>query len=144
MMKKFEEFLDSGIVKKQTPNRERALSLIEEAQKKKRFLEVSLKTIPPEDMNANFIVDSCYDIIMELIRAKMLIDGFNPGTSHEAEISYMERIGFQETKLRFANEIRYYRNGTKYYGTVLSMEYGVKVLTFMEKVYPLLMKICLK
>ena len=35
-------------------------------------------------MNANFIVDSCYDIILELVRAKMLLDGYNSGMSHEA------------------------------------------------------------
>lgn len=140
-MKRFEEYLELGIVKRQISNKSRAQSLIEEAEKKKRFLEVSLKSIPAEEMSANFIVDSCYDIIIELLRAKMILDGLNAGTSHEAEISYMERLGFPETEIRFADGIRYYRNGIKYYGTSLSKEYAEKVLDFMNKVYPKLKKL---
>lgn len=87
-------------------------------------------------MNANFIVDYCYDVIMELIRAKMLIDGYNPGNSHGAEVSYMEIIGFLEPEIRFIDDVRYYRNGIKYYGTIIDMEYAEKVREFMEKAYP--------
>lgn len=134
--KKFEEFLTNGIVKKQIPNRERALSLLKEAEEKKNFLGISLKSIPNEQMNANFIVDYCYDITMELIRAKMFIDGYNAGNSHEAEVSYLENLGFREPEIRFMNEVRYYRNGTKYYGTKLSKTYAEKVMTFANKIYP--------
>ena len=135
-LRKFEEFLNSGIVKIQAPNRQRSLALIKEAEEKKSFLGVSIKSIPHERMNANFIVDYCYDIIMELIRAKMFIDGYNAGNSHEAEVSYMEKLGFSEAELRFMNEVRYYRNGTKYYGTMLDSDYAGKVLSFLEKIYP--------
>ena len=83
-MKRFEEFLESGKVKKQSPNKARALSLTQESQKKEKFLEVSIKSVPADDMSPNFIVDYCYDILMEMIRAKMLLDGFNAGNSHEA------------------------------------------------------------
>lgn len=135
-MKSFEEFVKTGVVKKQTPNKQRALALIEEVASKKKFLEVSLKNIPTEQMNANFIVDSCYDILMELIRAKMFIDGYNSGSSHEAEVSYLRNLQFSEFDIRFMNDIRYYRNGTKCYGTVLDMEYAKSVLSFMNKIYP--------
>ena len=127
-LRKFEEFLSAGIVKRQTPNRQRALSLIKEAEEKKNFLIISLKNIPKEQMNANFVVDYCYDILMELIRAKMFEDGYNAGNSHEAEVSYLENLGFPEPDIMFMNEIRYYRNGTKYYGTILEKDYAEKVL----------------
>src|SRR3990167_837765 len=135
-MKSFEEFVKSGKVKKQTPNMHRALSIVKEAEGKRDFLEISLKNIPPEKMNANFIADSCYDILIELIRAKMLIDGYNSGSSHEAEVSYLGNLGFSESDIRFMDDLRYYRNGTKYYGTVLSKDYSDKVLEFMKKLYP--------
>lgn len=134
-LRKFEEFLSLGIVKRQTPNRQRALSLIKEAEEKKNFLSVSLKNIPREQMNANFIVDYCYDILMELIRAKMFEDGYNAGNSHEAEVSYLENLGFPESDIRFMNEIRYYRNGTKCYGTILNKDYAEKVLEFIDGQY---------
>jgi len=140
-MKDFKEFITSGIIKKQTPNRERALSLIEESQHKKEFLEISLQSIPHEKMNANFIVDQCYDILMELIRAKMFMEGYNAGNSHEAEVSFLQVLGFSESEVRFMNELRYYRNGIKYYGTILDMEFAEKVLKFMNKMYKQLQKI---
>ncbi|HJX05639.1 MAG TPA: hypothetical protein VJ461_02935 [Candidatus Nanoarchaeia archaeon] len=140
-LKRFEEFLESGAVKKQAPNKQRALSIIEEIEGKKRFLETSLAAIPQEEMNANFIVDTCYDIMIELIRAKMLLDGFNAGPSHEAEVSYMDRLGFTQAEMRIMDEIRYYRNGTKYYGTILTKQYAEKTLRFMKKIYPVLKKL---
>jgi len=140
-LRKFEEFINSGIVKIQTPNRQRSLALIKEAEEKKSFLSVSINNIPRKQMNANFIVDYCYDIIMELIRAKMFMDGYNAGNSHEAEVSYLENLGFSELERRFMNEIRYYRNGTKYYGTMLDNDYADKVLSFLEKIYPRLKRL---
>jgi len=40
---------------------------------------------------------------MELIRAKMLIDGFNASGhgAHEAEVSYTRKVGFKETEVQF-------------------------------------------
>src|SRR3989344_233625 len=106
-MRKFEEFLNLGIVKKQTPNKQRALYLLNESNKKEEFLKTTLEMIPPDKMNSNFIVESCYDIIMELIRAKMFIDGYNSKSSHEAEISYMRKLNFLEAEVIFMDEMRY-------------------------------------
>jgi len=131
----FQDFIKKNIVKKQTPNKERALSLIKEAEEKKRFLDLTLQKIPSEEMNANYVVDSCYDILMELTRAKMFMQGYNSSSSHEAEVSFLRVLGFAEADVRFMNELRYYRNGIKYYGTILNKEYAEKVLKFMEKMY---------
>ena len=81
-LKRFDKFIDEGLVKRQTPNRERVASLVEESETKREFLRVSIENIPPEEMSPNFIVDYCYDILMELIRARMFLDGFNAGSSH--------------------------------------------------------------
>jgi hypothetical protein len=139
--RKFEEFLSKGIVKKQTPNKQRALSLIKEAEDNEAFLKISLQVIPSEKMRASFVVNACYDIIMELIRAKIFIDGYNVGNSHEVEISYLRNLGFSEAEVIFMDELRYYRNGTKYYGTQLDKEYADKVLEFMNKIIPRLRKL---
>jgi hypothetical protein len=86
-------------------------------------------------MNANFIADYCYDILMEIIRAKMFLDGYNANNSHEAEVSYLRTLGFSEADVAFMDELRYYRNGIKYYGTILDKNYADKVLAFMSKNY---------
>ena len=97
---------------------------------------MSPESIPPAKMNANFVVDYGYDIMMELIRAKMFLDGFNAGNSPEAEVSYLRKLNFSEASVQFLNEMRYYRNGTKYYGTILPQEYAQRVLEFTNKLYP--------
>ena len=137
-MKTFEEFVTKGIVRKQTPNKERARALVNEANKKKEFLEVALKSISPEQLSPNFVVECCYDILMELIRAKMFKEGYNSENSHEAEVSYARIIGFGEGDVRFMDELRYFRNGIKYYGRILDKEYAEKALSFLHKSYPLL------
>src|SRR3989338_9694477 len=142
-MRAFEYFLEEGIVNRQTSNLQRTLSLLLEADEKKEFLETALKNIPPAEIKANFVVDYCYDIIMELLRAKMFLDGFNSGNSHYAEVSYLKKLGFPESQVVFMNEIRYFRNGTKYYGTILTKEYAQKVLEFMNKIHPQLKKLFL-
>ena len=135
-MRTFEEFMRLGFARKQTPNNERAKSLVEESEDKYKFLQTALKSVPKDKMSANFIVESCYDILIELIRAKMFIDGFNSNNSHEAEISYMEKIKFSETEIRFMDELRYNRNGIKYYGKRFELEYAEKVLKFMKQIQP--------
>jgi len=136
-VKEFKEFIVSGIVKKQSINKSRAESLVNEAEEKRAFLEIAMKSIPEEKMNPNFVIDSCYDIIMELVRARLFLAGFNSG-SHEAEVSYMRELGFPEADVRFADELRYNRNGIKYYGTSHDIEYAKKVLGFMKRLHPLL------
>jgi len=130
----FDEFLKDGIVKKQSPNKYRAVSLVQEAKQKKRFLESTLKNIPSHEMNANFIIDISYDIILQLLRAKMFLVGYNSFNSHEAEVSYMRILGFFESDIVLVDELRYYRNGIKYYGKQFDMEYANKVLQFLEKI----------
>jgi len=134
-MKKFEEFVKKGIVKKQSPNKNRAISLIKEAEDKKAFLDLTMSKIPKDKMNANFVVNYCYDILIELVRAKMFFEGYNPGNSHEAEVAYLEVLGFSLVEVEFMDELRYYRNGTKYYGTILDNSYAEKVLIFLNKNY---------
>ncbi|MBS3138236.1 hypothetical protein J4207_00860, partial [Candidatus Woesearchaeota archaeon] len=85
---------------------------------------------------ANDFVKSCYDIMMELLRAKMLLNGYNASGigAHEAEVAYMRLLGFEEKDVQFADQIRFFRNGMLYYGTILDKEYAEKVLLFLEKV----------
>ena len=134
-IKMFDEYIRLGIVKKQRQNTERAKSLINEAEDKKKFLEFSLKIMPIEKVYSNFIIDYCYDILMELIRAKMFMEGYNAGNSHEAEVSYMRLLNFNDVDIKFMDELRYNRNGIKYYGIILDKEYSEKVLNFMNKIH---------
>jgi hypothetical protein len=142
-IKNFEEFIRRGIVKKQNPDKSRAEFLIKESDKNYLYILELINKIGINSNNANNYVKDCHDILMELLRAKMLLDGFNASGfgAHEAEVSYMRKLGFSENDVQFADQIRYFRNGILYYGTNLDKEYAQKVIEFTKKMIPKLNKI---
>ena len=135
-VKKFEEFIKNGIVKKQSPNISRAQFLEQESKQNFEILEEIIEKIGISDKNSNHIVKTCYDILMELVRAKMLLKGFNAlgQGAHEAEVSYLRQLGFSENEIQVAEQLRYFRNGMLYYGTMLDSEYAKKVVGFIKKI----------
>lgn len=142
-IKEFNEFIDTGTVKKQSPNKSRAEFLIKEAEISFEGLKERIEKMGVNRRNANSIVKDCYDIIMELIRAEMLLKGYNATGigAHGAEVSYMRVLGFNEKTVQFADQLRYFRNGTVYYGTILDEEYAEKVIKFAKENYPKLRRI---
>lgn len=133
----FEEFIKDNIVKEQTPDRSRAEFLLKESQNAYGLLLRKIEKLGVDGSTANDFVKSCYDILMELIRAKMLLDGYNASGfgAHEAEVAYLRILDFQEREVQFTDQLRYFRNGMLYYGTILDQEYAKKVIDFTKKKY---------
>jgi hypothetical protein len=133
----FEEFIRENVVKKQHIDASRAEFLFKEAENSFNNLLEKIDKIPMTDSNTNDFIKSCYDIIMELVRAKMLLKGYNASGfgAHEAEVSYMRSLDFSESDVQFADQLRYFRNGMLYYGKVLAAEYGNIVIKFTKNVY---------
>ena len=136
--KKFEEYLAKGVLKKCSINSSRAKFLIEESEKSLRGLKKRIDIMEIDDDNANSIIKDCYDILMELIRAKLLLDGYNSSGqfAHEAEVSYLKKLGFSDNEVAFINDLRYFKNSINYYGKILSVEYAKQVSNFTNKIYP--------
>ena len=136
--KEFEEYVKLGIIKKCSMNKPRAEFLIDEAEKSLKGLNKRVEMMGIDGDNANSIIKDCYDIIMELIRAKLLLTGYcSAGQfAHEAEVSYLKRYGFSDNEVSFINDLRYFRNSVTYYGKLLSVEYGKQVVEFTKKIYP--------
>lgn len=143
MIKSFEEYLQEGIAKRITKNKERAKSLLEESNRKGRSLKERLEKIGIKDENANDYIEYCYDLLMHLIRAKMYLDGFSAGGqgAHEAEVAYLRKLECTEIEVHFVDQMRYFRNGILYYGTSLDAEYAKKVVEFTKKMQPKLTKL---
>lgn len=141
--KEFEEYIKQGIIKKCSINKPRAEFLINESQKSLNGLHERIDIMGINDNNANSIVKDCYDIIMELIRAKLLLDGYNSSGSyaHEAEISYLKKAGFLDNDISFLNDLRYFRNSVTYYGKILTIEYAKQIVEFTKRIYPKLKEI---
>lgn len=136
-IKNFQEFIKEGIVKKQSPDKSRAEFLIKESEQNYAFILELIKKIGVNNINANNYVKNCYDVIMELVRAKMLLMGYNASghRAHEAEVAFLRDLGFKEKDVQFADQIRFFRNGMLYYGTILDAEYAHKVIEFMYGIY---------
>jgi len=136
-IKHFDEFIRTGIVKVQKPDNSRARFLLNEVENSYASLQEKIDKIGIRQDNANDYVKSCYDILMELIRAKMLLNGYNAAGqgAHEAEVSYLRVLGFKEKDVQFADQIRFFRNGMLYYGTILDDDYAKKVIEFTKKRY---------
>ena len=136
-VKNFNEFITNGIVKKQSPDKSRAEFLIKEANQNYQYLIELIKKMGITDLNANDYIKKCYDILTELIRAKMLLEGYNSSGfgAHEAEVSYMRILDFKENDVQFLDQMRFFRNGMLYYGTILDKEYAEKVIKFTKDNY---------
>lgn len=139
----FDEFIKMGIVKKQSPDKSRSKFLVIEAKQDYAYLLKLIKTMGIENQNANDYVKKCYDILMELTRAKMLLEGLNASgfKAHEAEVAYWRNLQFKEQDIQFLDQMRFFRNGMLYYGTILDKEYAEKVIEFTKNNYQKLMEI---
>lgn len=143
-MKEFKEFLIEGVVKKQYPDKQRAKDLIGEADRKFKVLRRTVEKAEFDDENSNDIVEDCHDVILGLIRARMLLNGFSASGqgAHEAEVSFLGELNFTEQEIEFVNKLRYFRNGILYYGKRFDKEYAKKALDFLdgfkEKIKPFL------
>lgn len=129
-LKQFDEFLKNGAIKKQSPDKDRAKSLNLEAENKLQFLEKLKTQLGFKELNPNYVVETCYDILIQILRAKLLSAGYKTD-SHEAEVSFMRNLGFSESDVLFMNELRYFRNGIKYYGKIFDNDYAQKIYDFL-------------
>ena len=140
-MKDFEEYFKEGAVKKQRIDTPRAKSLLEAAEKRK---EVMKKYIPLNEETTVQIIEECYDIIRELIESKLSKEGYKT-YSHETTIAYLKKANIcSESEIRFIDELRKIRHGTKYYGKNVEIHYAQTVLSFLNEIYEKLKEFAMK
>ena len=137
VIKSFEEFIKEGIVNKASPDKQRAENLFFESGRKFGLLRKTIEKMGIDDVNSNDYVEYCYNILMFLIRAKMLEQGYTSSGqgAHEAEVAFAKNIGFSESDVQLLDQLRYFRNGILYYGKRLDKEYAEKVIEFTKKMY---------
>ncbi|MBU2523295.1 MAG: hypothetical protein KKE23_03330 [Nanoarchaeota archaeon] len=136
--RKFKEYVAAGTIIKISPNKPRAEFLIEESRNSLEGLNERIEQIGINSKNANSIVKDCHDMIMELIRARLLLDGYTSSGAyaHEAEVSYLAELKFSDNEVIFLNGLRFFRNSVTYYGKILDEEYAKEVFRFMNKLLP--------
>lgn len=134
IVKKFEEFIEEGIVKTISPDLQRSENLLEESKKKFALLQNNISKLGINEDNANDFIEYCYNIIMFYIRANMLKQGYSSSGhgAHEAEVAFSRNLDFSEAQVEFLDQLRYFRNGILYYGKHFDVEYANKVIKFTK------------
>lgn len=136
-MVNFEDFINSGGVRTQRKNAILASALINSSEKSEKYV----KRQKIDDGSAEHIVSDIYDIIRELIEAKLALEGYK-SYSHEATILFLKKFHeFSESEIIFLDDLRKVRNGIKYYGKESSTEDAVKTIKFLNSILPKLKKL---
>ena len=142
IVKPFEEFIKEGIVKKVSPDRQRAENLFLESERKFSLLQKTIKNMKIDDNSANDYVEYCYNILLFLIRAKMSEQGYTSSGqgAHEGEVAFARNIDFSESEVQTLDQLRYFRNGILYYGKRFDKEYAEQIIGFTKNIYKKLNK----
>lgn len=123
-MKDFEYYLNGRDVKRCAKNMPLAKSLI-------KAMHARLRETLEEDENKKPITIFCsiYDSLREFCDAVLAINGYK-SYSHEASISYLAKKGFDVVEVQKLDGFRYARNGSKYYGKVITPEDAKNIRMF--------------
>ena len=136
-MKDFKDFIESGEVRVQRKNEILASALIKSSEKSETYIRK--QKIDTE--SAEHIVAEIYDIIRELIEAKLSLEGYK-SYSHEANILFLKKFPiFEESEIIFMDNLRKIRNGIKYCGKEASIEDANKTIKFFNTMLPKLKKL---
>lgn len=136
VVRKFEEFIEDGIVRKISPDPQRAENLRQESKRKFSQLQKTITNMGIDNENANDYLEDCYNIIMFLVRANMFEHGYNSSGqgAHEAEVAFARKLDFNDSEIQLLDQLRYFRNGILYYGKRFDRDYAKKIIAFTKRI----------
>lgn len=120
MINTFKNYLNSGYVKKKTPDFEEAKALLEKAKNRLEYT----KSRDVNDKTSQFVLEDAYEAIRESAQALMSVKGFKP-YSHEATISFIKEFyssDFDEGELHKFDRFRQLRNDSVYKAKIVANE----------------------
>ena len=126
-------YMEEGVVKKITIDRELAKSLVKIA----KFRMEKAKRETPTGDNAFFIVENAYEAAKELIDGLMALDGYK-SYSHEACIDFLKEFYAKElgTSAIFTiDRYRKIRHDIKYRGILPSLNEGRNCIKDLESIF---------
>jgi len=110
------ECLNYSSAIKITPDKEKAISLVETAQDRIKF---SLKKLSGK--NANYIFEGYYSSILEMIHAIVILDGYKVN-NHICLGYYLRDVLKNDELFRIFDDCRFKRNSLVYYGKRMDFE----------------------
>ena len=127
-MKPFKYFLETNEVKKTSQDKALASSLIKDMLGRiKDVSSLDISKFPKIEF------ENIYDSLRDFADAVLAIEGFK-SYSHQASFSYLKKFDFAEETLETLDRFRYKRNGSKYYGQIISEEEAKEIFEFYKKI----------
>lgn len=113
----WEECIETSASLKVTPNKPKINSLIDTAVGRVQFItETSIK-----ESNANYIFESYYSSVLELMHALVLLHGYKV-SNHICLGYYLRDILQKQDIFRLFDDCRFKRNSLVYYGRKMDFE----------------------
>jgi len=123
-MESFESFIERKVVRKVSPDKQRAKKLIIDG--KNRLRDVQLLDI---EKMPKFVFENVYDAIRDFLDAILLNEGYK-SYSHEASIAYLLDKGIDVYIINKLDKFRYKRDDSRYYGEEISVEEAKSIKAF--------------
>lgn len=137
MIKEFSYYLETAAVKKKTPNKIMAESLLKKADI--RFARIKKDVI--DAAGASIILEDAYEAIREAAQSLMEIAGFKP-YSHDALIAFLKsRQLLNLPELGELDRYRILRNESVYEAKEFSVETCKEAVIFAENILPKIRKL---
>jgi len=135
----FEDFIKEGSVRRVSPDRQLARSLVKIAKLRLKNLE----SISIMDENSFSFIENCYEAIREMIDALMALKGFK-SYSHEASVEFLK--DFYSLKIGYAlvNKVDNYRkirNDIKYKGLLTTKKEAEEILKNTKTIIKILISL---
>ena len=126
-MKPFEHYIDTKDVRKSSPDKALAQSLIKD-------MHTRIELVSKLDVKnfSKIIFENVYDALRDFCDALLALDGFK-AYSHEAAITYLKKYKFNDCEIAALDRFRYIRNGSKYYGKEISKDDALEILDFFSQ-----------
>lgn len=135
----FEDFIRDGSVRRVSPNKQLAKSLVKIANLRLKNIE----TMKITDENSFTIVENCYEAIREMIDALMSLKGFK-SYSHEATVEFLKEFYSVNVGYVTVNKVDRYRrirNDIKYEGLLTTKPEAEEILKNTKIIVNVLMKL---
>lgn len=127
------ECLESNNAISITPDKAKSNSLTETAEGRIEFLS---KIIIREE-NANYIFESIYTSILEILHSKLILKGFKV-QNHLCLGYYLRDILKREDLFRTFDDLRYKRNSLTYYGRRMDFNTAKEAITNAKELIKIL------
>lgn len=126
-MMPFEYFLQNKEIKKISIDINFAKSLVKDMYER---IEKSLML--DSKVFAKVVFENIYDALRDFCDALLASEGYK-SYSHQASISFLLKEGFDVSTIEEFDQLRYKRNGSKYYGQAISFEDAEQIKEFYSK-----------